>query len=135
MSLYRCVYVSSARLEPLHKDAQVAQIADHAITANAAMQVTGALMYDGTRFAQLIEGPPLATISLAGRIAIDKRHCEVVFLEEQNTRRRLFSGFSMAYSGRSVFVERTIARPLLENDRRSKHALRSLIQLMQEFSR
>ena len=135
MSLHRCVYVSSARLDPLHQDAQIEQIVDYAKIANAAMKVTGTLIFDGSRFAQLLEGPEIEATGLARRIAIDPRHEHVVFLERQNVKRRLFDGFSMAYSGRSMFVARTIAQPLIQNDRRSRLALRQLVQLMLEFAR
>ena len=134
VSLYRCVYVSSARLASRHQALQVAQIVDHAVTANTASKITGALMFDGTRFAQLLEGPSLAVIALAERIRCDKRHDEVVFLEHLIADRRLFERFSMAYSGNSLFVERTIALPLVKHERRSKYALRELINLMKEFA-
>ena len=135
VSLYRCVYVSSARLAPQHRGAQVAQIVDHAVAANAAMEITGALMFDRTRFAQLFEGPPLAVIPLARKIARDKRHDQVVFLEHQPVNQRLFEGCLMAYHGNSVFVERAIALTLDNHEGCSKYALRQLIQLMLEFCR
>lgn len=135
MSLYRCVYVSSAKLGPVNTDEQIARIVDHATVANAAMRVTGALMYDGTRFAQLLEGPIMSAERLAERIARDPRHSRLVFLEKQLVKRRLFDGFSLAYMGNSLFVERTIALPLFSDDRRSNFALRQLIQMMQEFAR
>lgn len=135
MSMLRCVYVSSACLDRRHAHALVRQIVDHAVTANQAAQITGALMFDGSRFAQLIEGPESKITRLVDGLSGDPRHENIVFLERKCVTERLFNGFSMAYSGRSVFVERSIARPLADGPEQDDEALQQLIRLLQEFVR
>lgn len=135
MSLLRCVYVSSARLDLCHAHALAQQIVDHAVVANHAAQITGTLMFDGSRFAQLIEGPEANVARLVARLASDRRHEDIVFLERNRIAERLFDGFSMAYCGNSVFVKHSIARPLADSPGEADYALQQLIRLMLEFVR
>lgn len=135
MSLLRCVYISSARFDRRHAPVLVQQIVDHAVTANLAAQITGALMFDGSRFAHLIEGPEPEVARLLDALASDGRHQDMVFLERKPVAVRLFRSFSMAYHGRSVFVERRIARPLADRPEEAADALQQLIWLMLEFVR
>lgn len=47
---------------------------------NAAHGITGALMFDGERFCQLLEGPPDEVTPLMQRITEDPRHTDVRLL-------------------------------------------------------
>lgn len=135
MTLFRIVYVSSALLPPGQEDDEVTRIVERAVIANGAHNITGALIYDGSRFAQVIEGPETVTRALCDRILADPRHADPVILEQTPAGRRLFDGFSLAYRGRSVYVERTLARPLRADEARGGPALSQLITMMREFAR
>jgi len=135
MSLLRSVYVSLACLDRRDAQTLVQEIVDHARSANAAAQITGALMFDGSRFAQVLEGPEDKIVRLVDSIASDRRHENVVLIQQKRVVGRLFTGFSMAYSGRSVFVGRSIARTLAGHHGETDDALEQLVRLMLEFTR
>ena len=50
---------------------------------NADMAVTGALLFDGRRFCQLLQGPARAVKSLTTQIACDRRHAQMSVLCDQ----------------------------------------------------
>lgn len=52
----------------------VAGIARQARTNNAQTDITGLLVFDGELFAQLMEGPQAAVVSVAGLMRTDRRH-------------------------------------------------------------
>ena len=54
-ALYEVLYVST--LAPDQPLQVVAEIAAHARPANASMDITGLLIFDGQRFCQQLEGP------------------------------------------------------------------------------
>lgn len=135
ISLLRCVYVSSACLDRRSASALVQQLIDRSIAANDEAQITGALMFDGSRFAQLLEGSEDKLASLVDRLTSDRRHKNIVFLERKHVAERLFNGFSMAYSGNSVFVSRSITRSLADRPGEADYGLQQLIRLMLEFVR
>lgn len=55
-------------------------IADKATVRNDAAGVTGALLFTGTHFAQLLEGPAAAIDTVFTRIMRDARHCDLRLL-------------------------------------------------------
>jgi hypothetical protein len=134
MSLLRVMYMSAAKFDAAQPDSLVQQIVDAATIANAAMAITGALLFDGRRFVQVLDGPEPALSSLIDRISVDRRHHRVVFLKRKRVDRRLFPDFSLAYSGDSVFVTRSMDRLLADHDRLSAAAVQHLVQVMQEFA-
>lgn len=66
---------------------------------NAEFKVTGALLFDGTFFAQYLEGPEAALERLVQRIALDPRHEELRVLHHGALDgERLFPGWNMVYA-------------------------------------
>lgn len=59
--------------------------------------ITGHLLYDGTRFLQLIEGPDAVVDRLYARIEADPRHKDVRTLAESAVTQRSFPDWNMAY--------------------------------------
>ena len=59
--------------------------------------ISGALLFDLRRFAQVLEGPPHTVKSLFGHIACDRRHTNVTLLDYIPVKAREFSTWSMAY--------------------------------------
>ena len=77
-SLYGFLYVS--RLAAGSRPCTVADIARDARGRNSLDGITGLLVFDGEGFAQFVEGPSPAVASLHDRIALDKRHVDVLTL-------------------------------------------------------
>ncbi|GAA3753938.1 hypothetical protein GCM10022270_10780 [Terriglobus aquaticus] len=64
---------------------------------NASDWISGVLLYNGTAFAQVLEGPANAVESCLNRIQQDPRHSNLVVVSRNPIQRRLFSAWSMAY--------------------------------------
>jgi hypothetical protein len=70
--VYRVLYLS--HLASGRDFSVVAQILHVSRERNQQLGITGALVFDGARFCQLIEGPRGHVVSLAQRIQADPRH-------------------------------------------------------------
>lgn len=112
MSLQSVLYVSSSTLRPDVADDAVREIVAVSRANNPVQGLTGALMFTGEYFAQVLEGPAPAVDRLMERIARDTRHGAITVIARQAISARRFSQWSMAYSGRSQFVTRYITRLL-----------------------
>lgn len=64
---------------------------------NAAVRVSGLLLFNGKRFLQLLEGPQVAVEERYARILKDSRHFAVVKLSECTIDEREFGGWDMAF--------------------------------------
>lgn len=71
-SLHRFLYVSN--LAPAMPSSVVGQILRQSRESNQHRQVTGALLFDGERFCQLLEGESAAVQALKADIERDPRH-------------------------------------------------------------
>ena len=95
-ALYEALYVST--LAPTQPLSVVAQIAGRARLANAELDITGLLIFDGQRFCQQLEGPHNAVLKLIERIRTDPRHINVEVLHHGPLTVRRFQQFSLAFS-------------------------------------
>jgi hypothetical protein len=59
--------------------------------------ISGALLFNGSAFAQVLEGPLDAVEAIFEAIQCDDRHSDVVMLRNAAAEARVFSGWSMAY--------------------------------------
>ena len=91
--LVSVVYTSVAR-QPLYQ-AQLAELRQRAIDLNAIDGITGALLFDGARFVQLIEGSDLAVDDLLRRLADDPRHHHFEVIERSTISQRMFPHWGM----------------------------------------
>lgn len=130
MKIKRWLYRSVSLLPSANAAAAVEEIVAISITRNANLDVTGALVFAGDRFAQLIEGPVQGINALRASIAADGRHSHVTTLLDDWTDQRLFAQWSLAYVGEAQFVRRSIGEPLSDVE----IAVGRLIRIMQEFS-
>lgn len=105
-ALYEVLYVST--LAPDQPLQVVAEIAAHARPANASMDITGLLIFDGQRFCQQLEGPQKAVLKLMERIGDDTRHVNVEVVHHGLLQARRFREFSLAFS--TVEDEEALAR-------------------------
>jgi Sensors of blue-light using FAD len=108
--LFRLVYVSRARIKPPKEGWKQAiqDILTTARTHNESVGITGALLFNGVHFAQVLEGREDEIKPLYERIRRDSRHFEVTTIEEAHTPKREFSAWAMAYVDRGF----SIATPL-----------------------
>lgn len=95
-ALYEVLYVST--LAPDQPISVVAEIAGPARIANAQLDITGLLIFDGQRFCQQLEGPQKAVLKLIERIRADLRHVNVEILHHGPLAGRRFQQFSLAFS-------------------------------------
>ena len=92
--LLRLQYVSRAAVD-LPADA-VQAIVSWSAAFNARAHVTGALIFTGTHFSQVLEGPPSTVRPLMASISRDSRHRDIRMLYESAISKRRFAGWSMA---------------------------------------
>ena len=75
----RCIVYTSAAAGPL-APAALFQLVESATAKNRQLGVTGRLIYEGSRFVQLIEGPHAIIGDLYDAIEADQRHSEILCL-------------------------------------------------------
>lgn len=95
---------------------------------NTERQVTGALLFTGGHFAQLIEGSAQALADTMAAIDADPRHEAVRRLVECATPQRLYAGWSMAFiesPGTDELIAQLLATPEIPAERAQR-----LLQLM-----
>lgn len=93
MRLKTLTYTSRARLDLNDEDLNaIHQTARH---LNALDGVTGLLLYDGSRFLQIIEGAEEAIDNLVDRLRMDSRHSAFEIRDERFVDGRSFPDWSM----------------------------------------
>ena len=107
--LLRVVYVSRSLLPEPDAEAELERILVRAHRGNAALGITGALLFSEDCFAQALEGPPETVEAVFEAIQCDPRHTEVVVLEAAPVPAREFGAWSMAYAGRRRDAEARFA--------------------------
>lgn len=65
---------------------------------NAQNEITGCLVYHRCHFIHMLEGEENMVRKLFGRISKDKRHNEIILLNLEENKFRLFSQFSTIYN-------------------------------------
>lgn len=135
VTLQSLLYVSRSMIDPTRAEDGVKEIVETAHRINPQRSLTGALIFTGSNFAQILEGPAEAVETMMAAIESDPRHADVLVAERLAVTDRLFDQWSMAYFGRVRFVERHITGLLdassAVDQRLSAKALRKLIH---EFS-
>lgn len=101
--LYRLVYVSRNRIPGTKAEvvAAVESILEASQRTNAALNITGALIFNSGMFAQVLEGARGAIEFLIERIMRDPRHGNVEVLMFDKVEARAFPDWSMGFIGRS----------------------------------
>jgi len=99
--LYHLAYISRSTLGD-HEIAvrnEVEQILEAAKRKNPSVGITGALLYSGGYFCQLLEGPSRALETLFETILADDRHDSVEVLFFDPAPDRYFGSWAMAFAG------------------------------------
>ncbi|HEX8512080.1 MAG TPA: BLUF domain-containing protein [Allosphingosinicella sp.] len=93
MRLKTLTYTSRARLDLTDEDlAAIHQTARH---FNALDGISGLLLFDGSRFLQIVEGSEEAIENLVERLRMDPRHSAFEVRDERHVERRSFPDWSM----------------------------------------
>jgi hypothetical protein len=93
VKLKTLTYTSRARLDLTDSDLERNhQTARHLNTLDG---ITGLLVFDGSRFLQIIEGAETAIDDLVERLRRDGRHSAFEVRDERVVRKKSFSGWSM----------------------------------------
>ncbi len=99
--LYTITYFSKSKLTgDIDKiEQEVNAILEIAQENNSQRSVTGALLYSGGYFIQVLEGPEEAVEEIFEFIQCDKRHKEITVLTNKHIEHRSFSKWAMALAG------------------------------------
>jgi len=129
----RIVYVSRSTIPSLSADAEVGALVEKARSRNAELGITGALIFTGDHFAQIVEGPGAEIDTLMARILHDPRHHSVQHFEDLDVPGRHFATWSLAYQGPSTFVDRRV-RSLFVSDASVRRRLKAeLLDLLHDL--
>jgi hypothetical protein len=98
-ALLQIVYFSRAQVSGRAEDIAetIRGILSVARTTNPALGITGALLFDGKHFAQVLEGPRGRVTDLLHHIQLDSRHSHISIVQEERVSERDFGGWAMAY--------------------------------------
>lgn len=99
--LYRITYISKNTIpnDKVSIREQVDSILKSATKNNPELGITGALLYSGGHFCQVIEGEEDNLEELFETIQMDDRHGEITVLSYEAVDSRAFSEWAMAYAG------------------------------------
>jgi hypothetical protein len=134
MLLSSWLYVSTSRLNAEEAMDEVEKIVTVSRPRNRDLEVTGALMFTGERFVQLLEGPADGIVALQDSIFRDRRHEKVITIRSDDVDDREFLGWSLAYAGPSRLVAKVVADGIAESERDPTDGSDILLRLLHKFS-
>lgn len=94
--VFQLIYASAAT-RPLD-DLHLRRLLQTAHTRNAAVGVTGMLLYEAGSFLQVLEGDEAAVRAIFQRVSGDGRHTDVTLLFQGEVDERGFEGWSMGFA-------------------------------------
>lgn len=93
--LIRVLYISS--IGEGVSASEIDRLVASARRRNRQLDVTGALLVCDGRFAQVLEGQEILVEELMRKIALDRRHHDVLVRERRSIARRLFADWDLAF--------------------------------------
>lgn len=129
------IYASKSRLSPETAQCEIAKLVAWSRGANAEAGITGALLFDGAHFVQVVEGSGASIDQLLLKLRTDPRHDGLVVAKHGPLAERQFNSWALGYSGSSKFVARHIM-PMFDDADSSgqRRAARRLVDFMREFA-
>jgi len=106
------LYVSVSTLSKDMAFSVVERIVTQANIKNARLGITGALIFTGTEFAQVLEGKEDQVNALMREICVDSRHRRITVVKRRPITVRRFAAWSLAYSGGATYIRRPIQQLL-----------------------
>ncbi len=135
MKLFSLLYVSHSRLVQSNAQEEVEAIVETSVVNNERHKITGALLFTGMYFAQILEGKEPAVVELMAAISRDDRHDRIQIINTRSISRRRFPGWSLAYFGPSGFVAGHVMRVFeARSPAEQQEASRMLELLLEEFA-
>lgn len=131
---YSILYVSRSLLSPENMEADVATLVKRAASRNIENAITGALVFTGKDFAQLIEGRRASVDRLMADIRADTRHSDIVVLRAAEESARRFAAWSLAYGGFSPLIAAIVDRSRLAAMNGLDRGARDLLRFMERFA-
>ena len=112
--LHRHIYVSAAR-RPL-APAELAELLDGSRRRNAAIDVTGLMLYHDGSILQILEGPEDKVRQALARITRDDRHLEVKVHVAEHAPARVFGDWAMLHDPAATWIwsQREVADDAVE---------------------
>ena len=136
MYLFRLIYYSRNAIPDSEapQRAELKGIIEACRRNNPPLGVTGALLFNQTYFAQVLEGDRKAVTETFCRIANDPRHTDLVILEARPIERRRFADWSMGFVS-SAAAEEVHRRYCISSQfNPAKMTADSLLGFMEELS-
>ncbi len=93
--MFTVVYVSTAAES--FKEEELEKILEVSRRKNAALGITGLLLYKDGTFMQFLEGPKEPVLKLLSVIRDDPRHHSMIVISQEEHREREFESWSMAF--------------------------------------
>jgi hypothetical protein len=130
--IYRLIYRSQMAIEGDPRDVmgEIQRILAWSRASNRRVGISGVLLFNRVRFAQVLEGPPDAVKSLYGHIACDTRHKDVTLLDHGHVSAREFSTWSMAYVATSPGHEAKFGPDSFQSGPSEAEAILTLLRLV-----
>ena len=128
------VYVSESRIQgsPDAAAAELASLVARAAARNRELGLTGALLFNGRHFCQVLEGRRLAVGALLARIQADPRHTAITVVEHAMAPVRSFPHWSMARVEPHGDFDWTLLDRLMTGfQREDRQRARSVVSMMQ----
>ena len=97
----RLAYVSESSIDKADAWSTAIQIVADSQLKNTKLAITGALLFTGTYFVHIIEGPEVSVVELMVSIANDPRHTNIIIIDDAPISVRKFAELRLAYSGQS----------------------------------
>jgi hypothetical protein len=104
-TLYRLIYRSRNNIPEAGVVREIRSILTSSRRNNMSNNVTGALLFTASGFAQVLEGPRDVVELTFERIGSDSRHADVMVLSFIPTERRYFPQWSMAFCGQGALPD------------------------------
>ncbi len=129
MGLRKIFYISVSTGAQRDSDGSLDDICAVSRRRNEEQDVSGALLYSGQYFAQVLEGEETAVRVIMSSILRDERHLSVAVLTDQAISERRFKGWTLAFARRSAFLNAQLAGAFNDPPRRA-HKVRNLERFM-----
>lgn len=130
----RLLYISKSKIEKADVLPVVSHIVARAVEWNVDHNLTGALIFTGTHFAQVLEGRQKDIDEVMVIIKNDPRHGPIWVMNRSPITERQFPHWAMAYQGPSQYVSRHVTRLLhATSGLDQQRATDWLIELAHEF--